>query len=163
MCVRTHKPSTHYVQRPPQKKNMSKCPVKAEFVTSGCCIKTRDRLNHRHLWNLPFFCCVFISHDSNPSFSYCANKPTRFTTQLKGSRCLQSHLVAPFGNRTVVTSPARTVERHERTIKQCGCCCAMLCVHWVPFSHLFYTSSRASIVTQWAQVAPDVQTNNRPK
>lgn len=81
-------------------KTTSKSPVKAEFVKSGCRIKKKKRGIHWTATTCEVFCCVLISHDSNPSYSFMCQQTDLFHKTKKRSRCLQSHLVAPFGNRT---------------------------------------------------------------
>lgn len=62
--------------------------------------KNKKRGIHWTATTCEVFCCVFISHDSNPSSSFMCQQTDLFHKTKKRSRCLQSHLVAPFGNRT---------------------------------------------------------------
>lgn len=79
------------------KKTTSKSPVKAEFVKSGGCIKNAGFIEPQ-----PPAKSSAVSSSHMTQIRPTVYVPTnRLVSQdAKRSRCLQSHLVAPFGNRT---------------------------------------------------------------
>lgn len=79
------------------KKTTSKSPVKAEFVKSGGCIKNAGFIEPQ-----PPAKSSAVSSSHMTQIRPTVYVPTnRLVSQdAQRSRCLQSHLVAPFGNRT---------------------------------------------------------------